>query len=77
MGSIEEGTTQAIQKNVSLLSTIAAERIRDEFVKILMSDKPANGIFLLQQSGLLQYIIPELLDGVSVEQNQAHKYDVV
>ena len=74
--SIEEGTMQAIQKNVSLLSTIAAERIRDEFVKILMSDKPANGIFLLQQSGLLQYIIPELLDGVSVEQNQAHKYDV-
>ena len=75
-GTIEEKTFQAIRKHATALATIAAERVRDEFVKILMSDTPADGIFLLRETGLLEHIIPELLAGVSVEQNQAHKYDV-
>lgn len=74
--TIEEKTFQAIQNRAEGLSVIAAERVCDELVKILLSDIPAQGVFLLQQTGLLMYIIPELLDGVGVEQNQAHSYDV-
>ncbi len=75
-GSIEEKTGEAIRKHADSLAVIAVERVRDEFVKILMADKPAEGIFLLKEIGLMRHIIPELLRGVSIEQNQAHKYDV-
>ena len=43
-----------------LIQNISQERIRDELIKILLSDKPSEGIKLLEESGLLQYIIPEL-----------------
>ncbi len=75
-GTIERETLAAIQRKADALSTIATERIRDEFIKVLMSDAAAGGIFSLKETGLLKHIIPELLHGISVEQNQAHKYDV-
>lgn len=75
-GTIEEKTLQAIQEHASSISSVASERIRDEFEKIILSDTPADGIFLLAKTTLLEHIIPELLDGIGVEQNQAHKYDV-
>ena len=75
-GTIEENTFQAVREKSAALSSVAIERIRDEFVKIVMSENPAEGVLLLHQTKLLEHIIPELLQGVSVEQNQAHKYDV-
>ena len=53
-----------------------ASGVRDEFVKILLSDDPAGGVIMLKEAGLLKHIIPELLNGVGCEQNQAHTYDV-
>ena len=73
---IEERTLLAIQNHSDALSTIATERIRDELIKLLLSAAPAQGVLLLQRAGLLKHIIPELLQGVGVEQNQAHRYDV-
>ena len=75
-GTIEENTFQAVREKSAALSSVAIERIRDEFVKIVMSENPAEGVLLLHQTKLLEHIIPELLQGVGVEQNQAHKYDV-
>ena len=75
-GTIEEGTLSAIQDLSATLSSIATERVRDELVKIILSNNPAEGILLLKDTGLLAHIIPELLEGVGVEQNQAHKFDV-
>lgn len=75
-GTIEEKTLYVIKEKANALSSIAAERMRDEFVKIIMSANPAGGTRMLQQTGLLACIIPELLDGIGVEQNQAHRYDV-
>ena len=72
---IEKGTGQAIQKNSPWLQAISKERVRDELMKIIMSDRAAEGIELLRESGLLNYIIPELTQGYGVSQNKHHVYD--
>jgi len=73
---IEPKTYKAIKKNASLLEFISKERIRDELMKIIMSENAAKGIDLLRETNLLKYIIPELLEGYGVEQNKHHIYDV-
>ncbi len=73
---IEPKTYQAIKKNVSLLEFISKERIRDELMKIIMSENAAKGIDLLRETNLLKYIIPELLEGYGVGQNKHHIYDI-
>jgi len=73
---IEEGTLMAIKKNAGLINQIAKERIRDELLKILGSDFPADGFTLLLSSNLLQEIIPELLKGYGMTQAKHHVYDV-
>ena len=72
---IEEKTAKAIKKNSSWLRAISKERIRDEFLKIIMSEKAAQGVELLRRLGLLRYIIPELEEGYKVSQNKHHIYD--
>jgi len=74
--AIEGETLSAVAKNAALLKEISPERIRDEFVKITSSTEPGIGIGLLQKVGLLEHIIPELLEGVGCEQKGAHIYDV-
>ena len=74
--NIEEKTKKAIIKNSDSLNNIAEERIRDEFTKIMSSKKPMVGILLLHELNLLKNIIPELLTGIGIEQNQAHSFDV-
>lgn len=66
--TIEKKTWQAIQENAALISHVAYERIKDELFKILASEYPYEGIMLLKNAGLLQYILPELLEGVDVSQ---------
>lgn len=73
---IEEQTFEAILKNADLLQYISAERIRDEFLKMLSSSYPAEAVQLLDQTGLLQYILPELLAAKGVEQGGHHTTDV-
>jgi tRNA nucleotidyltransferase (CCA-adding enzyme) len=73
---IEDKTLEAIKKHANLLQIISKERIRDEFVKIINSDEPMRGIELLRETDLLEYIIPELLEGFGVEQNLHHIYSV-
>lgn len=72
---IEDKTFKAIQKKSSWLTRISQERIRDELIKIIMSDNADQGIELLRQAKLLQYIIPELEQGYKVGQNKHHIYD--
>ncbi|MFH1611808.1 MAG: HDIG domain-containing metalloprotein [bacterium] len=73
---IHKTTFSAIKKNASWLQAIAKERIRDEFVKIIMSSQPDKGIELLRESGLLKYILPELEKGIGVSQNKHHIYTI-
>ncbi len=71
---IEEKTAKAIKKNSSLLKEISKERIRDELLKIITSEGPAEGIEMLREMELLKYIIPELEEGCGVSQNKHHLY---
>jgi len=73
--AIENETAGAIKKNCIWLEAISQERIRDEFVKIIMSDKALEGIELLRELNLLKYVVPELLDNYGVSQNKHHIYD--
>jgi len=74
--SIAHETLESILKNSKLIKNISTERIRDEFVKIIMSKNPSVGILMLQKCGLLKYIIPELEEGINCEQGGEHIYDV-
>ncbi len=66
--TIEENTWEAVINTVECIKKIANERIHDELMKILASEYPYEGIMLLKNAGLLQYILPELLEGVDVSQ---------
>ena len=72
---IEAKTEQAIKKHASLLRDISQERIRDEFMKIVLSERASQGVEMLRTAGLLAYIIPELEEGYQVGQNKHHIYD--
>lgn len=74
--TIEKQTLDAILEDAPLLRTIAQERIRDEFMKILASNYPFEGIMLLKNTGLLQYILPELLEGINVSQKRPGRHHV-
>lgn len=65
---IEQKTLEELSNDASLLANISSERIRDELMKILSSDFAYDGIMLLKNTGLLSYILPELLKGISVSQ---------
>ena len=74
--TLEPKTERAIMKMAGGLKFVSAERIRDELVKILESDRADEGIISLQEMKLLQYLIPELERGVGVDQNKHHIYPV-
>ncbi|MEX0917449.1 MAG: HD domain-containing protein [Candidatus Paceibacterota bacterium] len=74
--AIDSETASAIQESAQNLKKIAKERIRDELSKILMSEQPIQAFFLMKQLEMLEYVTPDLIRGIGIEQNQAHKYDV-
>ncbi len=63
---IEEKTAQAIKKLSSTLEFVSKERIRDEFEKIIMSENAADGIRLMENLGLLKFVLPELRQGIGI-----------
>lgn len=77
--TIEEKTCGAIKNNNKLLEHISGERIRIELLKILATDYPYEGIMLLDNMGLLEIILPELIKGKGISQERPgrhHKDDV-
>ncbi|MEK7582087.1 MAG: CCA tRNA nucleotidyltransferase [Patescibacteria group bacterium] len=74
--TINQDTEKALKNKVNLLEYISKERIRDEFIKIIMSDSPMFGIILMQKLGVLKYVIHETELGLHVKQNGDHIYDV-
>jgi tRNA nucleotidyltransferase (CCA-adding enzyme) len=74
---IEDNTFNAISKTLSIIDNISKERVRDELMKMLLnSPKPSIGLEYLKRSGVLQIIIPELLENVDVHQPEFHTDDV-
>ena len=69
--AIDEDTIQGIEACKALLTHISKERIRDEFLKICVSDRPSH-INLLKELGLLEYIMPEFMKTYDTPQNHPH-----
>ncbi len=74
--AIELETMTAISMHAHKLEVISRERIRDEFLKIINSERPLPALYIAERLGLLKYILPELRDGIGCAQNQAHSFDV-
>lgn len=74
--TIETETIAAIQAQSELMRYVAAERIKDEFTKIIESDSPMVGLIMAQKLGILAKFLPELEEGIHVKQTKQHKYDV-
>lgn len=72
---IQTETLQAIAKNRNRIKIVSAERIVDELNKIMMSQKPSIGFKLLEETGLLKIIFPELhqMKGVDIVNGIGHK----
>jgi len=67
-GEIEPETASAITARVAKIEEISAERVRDELLRLLESPRAAKGIEQLDELGLLEHILPELLEAKGVEQ---------
>jgi poly(A) polymerase len=73
--TIEEKTLEAISLNKNRIHIISKERIGEELNKIILSNKPSVGFRLLDQTGLLELIFPELhrMKGREVVKGVGHK----
>ncbi|MFH0841481.1 MAG: HD domain-containing protein [Bacteroidota bacterium] len=73
--TIEKETFDSISGNVERIRIVSQERIITELNKIIMSSRPSTGLMLLERSGLLKIIFPDLdnLKGVEKKEGQAHK----
>ena len=73
--SIDENTFRSISVNAGRIGIVSQERIIDELNKIIMCSHPSKGFILLEKSGLLKLILPELddLKGVDQKEGKAHK----
>mgnify|MGYP001341401125 CR=1 FL=1 len=65
----------SISRNIMRLKIISWERIRDEIIKSLSTDKPSIAFYNMKNTGLLNYVFPELdiMSGVEVINNKGHK----
>lgn len=72
---IVDEALDAIARNASRIKIITNERIVDELHKILMAQTPSKGFALLYKTGLLKFILPELvaLRGIDEKEGQTHK----
>jgi poly(A) polymerase len=73
--TIEDKTFKSIKENAERIKIVSVERIVTELNKIIMCPHPSKGFILLEQSGLLRIIFPELdnLKGVETKEGKAHK----
>ena len=73
--NLHPDTFDAIRRNASRLEIITRERIAEELNKIMMSRRPSEGWLLLDKTGLLPLVLPDLvaLKGVEVKDGRGHK----
>lgn len=73
--TIEKESLASITRNADRIKIITRERIVDELNKIMLSPTPSKGFLLLEKTGLLPYILPELvaLKGIDEVEGQKHK----
>jgi len=73
--TIDPSSLKAINNNNERLEILSKERITDELNKIILCNKPSVGFYLLEETGMLKYILPEMLKlkGVDYIDGKGHK----
>jgi tRNA nucleotidyltransferase (CCA-adding enzyme) len=69
-------TESAMRASAGLVATVSAERIGEEIAKLMTAAAPSVGLEILRATGVLAHVWPELLEGLEVDQNDWHAYDV-
>src|SRR5262249_48768898 len=67
--NIEAPTLAAIREQAESIRSISAERVRDELIKLFQPPHAARGLKLLQESLLLEHVLPELVPTITCEQS--------
>lgn len=74
---LDPNLKKAIKSSLNIVKKISIERVREEFEKLILnSPKPSVGLRLMKETELLELFIPELLEGIGVEQPNYHVDDV-
>ena len=69
-------TLAAMRAAAPLVASVSHDRVHDELVKLLSAQRPSLGFEAMRGTGILPHVLPELAEGVGVEQNAYHAYDV-
>ena len=73
---LDPATFAAIEPTLNTFRKVSAERVRDEWVKTMKARKPSRAFDVMRLSGILGVICPEMLEGVGMDQNKWHTFDV-
>ncbi len=69
---LDGNTFGAIKRHAKRIETVAAERIRDELIKVMETDKPSRAFKTMDRTGLLKVVLPELAACIGIGQNPKH-----
>jgi tRNA nucleotidyltransferase (CCA-adding enzyme) len=73
---LDPATEEAIAPTLDTYRKVAAERVRDEWLKTMKARQPSRAFDVMRRTGILAITCPELLEGVGMEQNKWHAFDV-
>lgn len=73
---LDPETEEAIEPTLDTYRKVAEERIRDEWVKTMAARAPSRAFEVMRRTGILAVTCPELLEGIGMDQNKWHAYDV-
>ena len=76
--TIDPSTEHAMGERSALdtFARVSAERVHDEWLKIMRAERPSVSFEIMRRSGMLAISCPELVEGVDCEQNRFHDFDV-
>ncbi|HEX4516530.1 MAG TPA: HD domain-containing protein [Polyangiaceae bacterium] len=73
---LDPDTEKAIAPSLDVYKKVSQERVRDEWMKAMKARRPSRAFDVMRTSGILAITCPEMLEGVGMEQNKWHTYDV-
>ena len=73
---LDPETERAIGPSLDVYKKVSQERVRDEWVKAMKARRPSRAFDVMRMSGILDITCPEMMEGVGMEQNKWHAYDV-
>jgi tRNA nucleotidyltransferase (CCA-adding enzyme) len=74
--ALDPATEAAIRPTLDTYRKVAAERVRDEWIKAMKARAPSRAFDVMHRTGILDVTCPELVEGAGMVQNKWHAYDV-